>query len=84
MNDNPRRMVRTEWLMLAGLIALALIVRLYFTTLPRVVWGDEPFYLWMGQSLLAGTGYNAFGYSGAHFPPLFRCSPPGWRLLPVG
>ena len=71
MNDSPRRMVGIEWLVLAGLIALALVVRLYFTTLPRVVWGDEPFYLWMGQSLLAGTGYNAFGYSGAHFPPLF-------------
>jgi hypothetical protein len=46
-------------------------VRLVYTTLPRVVWGDEPFYLWMGQSLLAGQGYNAFGYSGVHFPPLF-------------
>jgi hypothetical protein len=31
------------------------------------VWGDEPFYLWMGQSLLAGQGYNAFGYSGVAF-----------------
>ena len=81
MNDSPRRMVRTEWLVLAGLIALALIVRLYFTTLPRVVWGDEPFYLWMGQSLLAGTGYNAFGYSGAHFPPLFAVLAAG--LAPV-
>ena len=56
-------------------------MRLYFATLPRVVWGDEPFYLWMGQSLLAGTGYNAFGYSGAHFPPLFAVLAAG--LAPV-
>ncbi len=62
---------RRAWLALAALIALAAAVRWLYTTWPRVVWGDEPFYLWMGQSLLAGEGYNAFGYSGAHFPPLF-------------
>jgi 4-amino-4-deoxy-L-arabinose transferase-like glycosyltransferase len=64
-------MQRRDWLLLAVIVALAAGVRLATTTLPRVVWGDEPFYLWMGQSLLAGQGYNAFGYSGVHFPPLF-------------
>jgi hypothetical protein len=64
-------MKRNEWLLVAGLITLALVVRLIYTTQPRVVWGDEPFYLWAGRSLLAGTGYNIFGYSGALFPPLF-------------
>lgn len=71
MSAEHPHMQRRDWLALAALIALAATVRLTYTTLPRVVWGDEPFYLWMGQSLLAGDGYNAFGYSGAHFPPLF-------------
>lgn len=71
MSAEPQRMERNDWLALATLVALAAAVRLAYTLLPRVVWGDEPFYLWMGHSLLAGDGYNAFGYSGAHFPPLF-------------
>lgn len=71
MNGDAPPMQRRDWLALAALIGLAAALRWSYTTLPRVVWGDEPFYLWMGQSLLAGDGYNAFGYSGAHFPPLF-------------
>lgn len=71
MNHDAGPMQRRDWLLLAVIVALAAGVRLVYTTLPRVVWGDEPFYLWMGQSLLAGQGYNAFGYSGVHFPPLF-------------
>jgi hypothetical protein len=60
-----------ELAVLAVLIVLGLLVRLYYTTYSRVVWGDEPFYLWLGQSLWSGEGYNLFGYSGVHFPPLF-------------
>lgn len=74
MNVELRSLQRRDWLALAALVALAAAVRLVYTTLPRAVWGDEPFYLWMGQSLLAGDGYNAFGYSGAHFPPLFSAA----------
>ncbi|MEZ4766915.1 MAG: hypothetical protein R2844_00610 [Caldilineales bacterium] len=51
----------------------------YYATYDRVVWGDEPFYLWIGRSLWAGDGYNFFGYPGAHFPPLFPRWPAGWR-----
>jgi 4-amino-4-deoxy-L-arabinose transferase-like glycosyltransferase len=35
------------------------------------VWGDEPFYLWIGRSLLDGQGYQFFGISGVHFAPLY-------------
>jgi 4-amino-4-deoxy-L-arabinose transferase-like glycosyltransferase len=52
------------------LLGLATLVRAYYVSFPRVVWGDEPGYLWLGQSLWAGDGYNIFGFSGAHFPPL--------------
>lgn len=62
---------RRDWLMLTLLVGLGIVVRMYSTTYPRVVWGDEPYYLWIGQSLWAGTGLNAMGYSAAHFPPLF-------------
>lgn len=55
----------------AGLLLLAALVRWYWGTRARIVWGDEPFYLWLGQSLLDGTGYQFFGISGVHFSPLF-------------
>ncbi len=57
--------------LLAGLVLLAAAIRLYFGLRPRIVWGDEPFYLWLGQSLLDGGGYQFFGISGVHFSPLF-------------
>ena len=84
MTDETPRVTRSEWLLVAGLAVLAMAIRIAYTTLPRVVWGDEPFYLWMGQSLLAGTGYNAFGYSGAHFPPLFAVLGAGLAPLAGG
>jgi hypothetical protein len=72
MNQEPsNRYGRADWLALALLVGLGIAVRLASTNYPRVVWGDEPFYLWIGQSLWAGTGLNAMGYSAAHFPPLF-------------
>jgi 4-amino-4-deoxy-L-arabinose transferase-like glycosyltransferase len=61
---------RRRWL-LALFIALAAAVRIYAVAQPRVVWGDEPFYLWLGRSLLDGQGYQFFGISGTHFAPLF-------------
>jgi len=53
------------------LLLLAAAVRIYWGTRTRVVWGDEPFYLWLGRSLLSGDGYQFFGISGVHFSPLF-------------
>ena len=50
---------------------LAAVVRVYWGLRPRIVWGDEPYYLWLGQSLLKGEGYQFFGISGIHFSPLY-------------
>ncbi len=72
---------RADWLALALLLTLGIVVRLASAGYPRVVWGDEPFYLWIGQSLWAGTGFDAFGYSAAHFPPLFPVLAGGLALL---
>ena len=56
---------------LAALLVFAAALRIYWVCQPRVVWGDETFYLWVGQSLLDGSGYQFFGFSGSHFSPLF-------------
>ena len=56
---------------LAAIAALALVTRVFWILQPRLVWGDEPFYLWLGQSLVTGGGYQFFGISGVHFSPLF-------------
>lgn len=61
---------RRRWT-LALLIALAAAVRIYAVAQPRVVWGDEPFYLWLGRSLIDGEGYQFYGISGIHFAPLY-------------
>ncbi len=61
---------RERWL-ITGLVLIATVVRMYWASRPRVVWGDEPFYLWIGQSLLDGNGYQFFGFSGTHFAPLY-------------
>lgn len=66
----PRAGRAARWPVVA-LLLLAAAVRLYWGTRARVVWGDEPFYLWLGQSLVNGEGYQFFGISGTHFSPLF-------------
>jgi len=37
----------------------------------RIVWGDEPFYLWLGRNWLTGQGYTFTGYHDVHHSPLF-------------
>jgi 4-amino-4-deoxy-L-arabinose transferase-like glycosyltransferase len=82
MNQTPAgRYDRVDWLALALLVSLGIAVRFYSTMAPRVVWGDEPYYLWIGQSLWAGNGLNAMGYSAAHFPPLFPALVGGVALI---
>jgi len=34
------------------------------------VWGDEPFYLWLGRNWLTGQGYTFTGYHDVHHTPL--------------
>ena len=62
---------RKRYLILAAIALLAAAARLYAAAQSRVVWGDEPFYLWVGRSLVDGAGYQFFGISGSHFAPLF-------------
>ncbi|HEY65304.1 MAG TPA: glycosyltransferase family 39 protein [Caldilineae bacterium] len=79
MNDWRSLARRWAWPVIAVVIGLA--VRIVWAQADRVVWGDEPFYLWLGQSWLTGHGYQFFGYSGTHFSPLFPLIAGGLGLL---
>jgi 4-amino-4-deoxy-L-arabinose transferase-like glycosyltransferase len=61
---------RERWL-LAGLVLLSLGLHLFYVRGPRVVWGDEPFYLWIGRNWLTGQGYQFMGFTDVHHPPLY-------------
>ncbi len=63
--------VRWEMVGLAISLALAFAVRVHVAGIPRIVWGDEPFYLWLGQSLWAGQGYQLLRILRRTLPPLF-------------
>jgi hypothetical protein len=57
---------------IAGVAAWALLVRLFALFQPqRIVWGDEPFYLWLGRNWLTGQGYSFTGYPDVHHTPLY-------------
>ncbi len=50
----------------------AAVVRVAALALPqRIVWGDEPFYLWLGRNWLTGHGYSFTGYSDVHHTPMY-------------
>ncbi len=61
---------RERWLV-AGLVLLSLAMHLFYAREPRVVWGDEPFYLWLGRNWLTGRGYQFLGFTDVHHPPLY-------------
>ncbi|MEA3335652.1 MAG: glycosyltransferase family 39 protein [Chloroflexota bacterium] len=76
---------RNEWLVLLAIMLLAAAIRAVTISSPRIVWGDEPFYLWLGQNLWQGGGYSIFGeYAGVHFPPLFPALAGGLAPLTGG
>lgn len=59
-----------EKLWVGLLILLAFAVRLALVLfVDRVVWGDEPFYLWLGRNWFEGRGYSFTGYSDVHHTP---------------
>ena len=35
----------------------------------RLIWGDEPIYLWLGQNWLHGRGFQLFGFNDVHHSP---------------
>ena len=66
----PRRF--PEFLTLIGLGLWAAAIRLFALAQPqRMVWGDEPFYLWLGRNWLTGQGYSFTGYSDVHHTPMY-------------
>jgi 4-amino-4-deoxy-L-arabinose transferase-like glycosyltransferase len=57
---------------LAFLAISAALVRVFALVQPqRIVWGDEPFYLWLGRNWLTGRGYSFTGYSDVHHTPMY-------------
>lgn len=55
---------------LAGIALWATAVRVYAVLQPaRIVWGDEPSYLWLGRNWLTGLGYSFTGYPDVHHSP---------------
>ena len=52
-----------HWLSPALLAAFTFILRFVYAGLPRVVWGDEPFYLWLGRNWFSGQGYHLWFYT---------------------
>jgi len=60
-----------QWLPLLLIWGLALLIRGILVQPERVVWGDEPFYLWLGRNWATGQGYQFVGHSDVHHGPLF-------------
>jgi 4-amino-4-deoxy-L-arabinose transferase-like glycosyltransferase len=60
-----------RWAPLAVIALVALLVRLLLVLEPRVVWGDEPFYLWLGRNWITGQGFQFVGHPDVHHGPLF-------------
>jgi len=67
-----RTSIRRELPTIGVLTALSLIYRIALVTgIDRIVWGDEPFYLWLGRNWLTGKGYTFTGYHDVHHTPLY-------------
>lgn len=64
-------LARREWWLIAAIVLAAMALRALLASPERVVWGDEPFYLWLGRNWLTGRGYTFTGYSDVHHTPLY-------------
>ena len=60
-----------ERIIVGSLVALIVAVRIALASVDRVVWGDEPFYLWLGRNWLTGRGYSFTGYPDVHHTPMY-------------
>ncbi|NLG27294.1 MAG: hypothetical protein GX557_05255, partial [Chloroflexi bacterium] len=67
--QSRKRGLRALWLL--AIVLLAAGVRIWLLREPRVVWGDEPFYLWLGRNWITGQGYTFTGHLDVHHAPLF-------------
>ncbi|MBC7224537.1 MAG: hypothetical protein H5T59_09750, partial [Anaerolineae bacterium] len=69
----PGRARRWPWA-LGGIFLLALALRalwVFGVLGDRVVWGDEPFYLWLGRNVWTTGFYSFTGYWDVHHTPLY-------------
>ncbi|MGQ9666640.1 MAG: ArnT family glycosyltransferase [Anaerolineae bacterium] len=57
-----------RWIV-AGILLVALAVRVLVARLPHVLQGDEGAYVWLGKTLLSGGGYQFFGKPELHYTP---------------
>ena len=72
MNSNKTRAMKLEWLIPLVVAAGALALRAALVSPERVVWGDEPFYLWNARNLATGRGYTFFnGVPDVYLTPLY-------------
>ena len=72
MNSNETRAMKLEWLIPLAVAAGALALRAALASPERVVWGDEPFYLWNARNLATGRGYTFFnGVPDVYLTPLY-------------
>ncbi|MGQ9586607.1 MAG: glycosyltransferase family 39 protein [Anaerolineae bacterium] len=65
---------RKGWWGVAGILLLALVARALWAfgwLRDRVVWGDEPFYLWLGHNLMTTGFYSFTGHWDVHHTPLY-------------
>ncbi len=53
---------RKTWLTPTLLGLTAFILRIVYAGASRIVWGDEPFYLWLGRNWFSGKGYHLWFY----------------------
>lgn len=58
------------WL-LAGIVLAAALLRILLLLPGRVVWGDEPSYLWLGRNWITGRGFTFTGHPDPHHSPLY-------------
>lgn len=69
MNTTQPSLSRRERITIALIILIAFLVRLALVQVDRVVWGDEPFYLWLGRNWITGQGYSFTGHPDVHHTP---------------
>ncbi|MBN1400116.1 MAG: glycosyltransferase family 39 protein, partial [Anaerolineae bacterium] len=60
-----------HWGLLLLIWVGAILLRWTLTQGVRVVWGDEPFYLWLGRNWIKGEGFGFMGHADVHHGPLF-------------
>lgn len=65
------RPIRYEWVILGGILLLAVIVRGVMARVDHVLQGDEGAYLWLGKTLVTGGGYQFFGKPELHYTPFY-------------